>query len=147
MTTRVPRRVALLGAGLFAVVAIPAAGAAYASTATHHPAGATTHATHSTHSTKPKKKSFTVTTKVADVQIRTKPDNTKATKILAVVKTAGTALTVTCYKTGTAVNADTTWYHTVAPKHGYVAGADLSIATKPLAGVPKCTTKPTKPTK
>jgi hypothetical protein len=106
VTTRVPARVALVGAGRLAAVAIPAAGAAYAATATHHPAGATTH---STHTTKHKKKTFTVTTKVADVQIRTKPDSTKATKVLTVVKTAGTALKVTRYKTATAPPGTTPW--------------------------------------
>jgi len=131
----------LVGAGLVAAVAIPTAGA-YAAATTHHPAGAPV--AHATHSTKHKAKTFTVTTKVTAVKIRTKPDSTKATKVRTTIKAADTALKVTCYKTGTAVNADATWYHTVAPQHGYVPGADLRIASEPMTGVPQCTTKATK---
>jgi hypothetical protein len=128
MALRLPFGRALVTAGVLAAVVIPVAtGVAYANAATHHK--------------KAKPAATTLSTRVPHARIVTKPTTATTARTVATLHAVGTKVKVNCYKSGASVNGDTTWYHTVAPKHGYIAGALLSISSEPAAGVPQCKAK------
>lgn len=54
------------------------------------------------------------------------------------VRRMGSAVTVTCWIYGQAINGNPVWYRTVAPRSGYVAGQHLNTGRDPAKGVPPC---------
>ena len=75
-------------------------------------------------------------TTVKNLHVRKKP-STSAT-VVAVLKNAGTKVTVTCWSRGTKVFGDPIWYHISKPHVGFVAGFYLNTGADPAAGIPNC---------
>jgi hypothetical protein len=75
-------------------------------------------------------------TTVKNLHVRKKP-STSAT-VVAVLKKAGTKVTVNCWSHGTKVLGDPVWYHITKPHVGFVAGFYLDTGADPAAGIPNC---------
>jgi hypothetical protein len=75
-------------------------------------------------------------TTINNLHVRTKP-STSAT-VVAVLKKAGTKVTVNCWARGTRVFGDPIWYHITKPHAGFVAGFYLNTGADPAAGIPNC---------
>ncbi|HYB86292.1 MAG TPA: SH3 domain-containing protein [Streptosporangiaceae bacterium] len=75
-------------------------------------------------------------TTISNLHVRKKP-STSAT-VVAVLKKAGTKVTVNCWTRGTSVFGDNVWYHITKPHVGFVAGFYLNTGADPAAGIPNC---------
>jgi hypothetical protein len=129
----------LLVAGALAFAGVPLmAGTAYAGTAPQPQPQPTATATHAP---APRPRVTVLATRVAGVHIRSAAKVGKRSRILVSLPAAGTKVAVRCYKTGPGVGGDTTWYRTVSPRAGFVAGRELAVAKEPAAGVPTCRPK------
>ena len=70
------------------------------------------------------------------LRVRKRPST--SAKIVAVLGTVGSKVTVNCFTHGSTVLGDSIWYHVVNPHNGFVAGFYLATGGDPAAGVPAC---------
>ena len=71
------------------------------------------------------------------LRVRKRPST--SAKIVAVLGTVGSKVTVNCFTRGSTVSGDNVWYHIVQPRDGFVAGFYLATGGDPAAGVRACT--------
>jgi hypothetical protein len=70
------------------------------------------------------------------LHIRTGPS--MSASVWSVLGAVGSRVAVNCYVLGQSIEGDRVWYHTIAPKYGYVAGLNLDTGHDPAYGVPRC---------
>jgi hypothetical protein len=99
----------------FAAAATPAATAAPAPVATGH----------------------VYATKIGKVHVRSLPNNSTGSHILATLGTAGTKVTVTCVTHVTTAGVTHSWYRMAKPL-GYIAGRNLVLPPHQVTGLPAC---------
>lgn len=75
-------------------------------------------------------------TLVAGLRIRTGPS--AGFRIVGHLGSVGSKLTVSCFTFGESILGDRVWYHTVAPRRGFLAGRHLNTGRDPAPGVPRC---------
>jgi hypothetical protein len=75
-------------------------------------------------------------TLVRGVHIRALPSSISAIRMT--LGRMGAAVAVSCYTMGQDIQGDSVWYHTLAPKKGFVAGLNLNTGSDPVQGVPSC---------
>jgi hypothetical protein len=73
---------------------------------------------------------------VTGLRIRKAPHT--AAPVVHVLGAAGSRVTVNCFAYGSSIFGDAVWYHTVAPRAGFVAGYYLNTGRDPAAGMPAC---------
>ncbi len=78
----------------------------------------------------------TYRTLVTGLRIRKAPHT--AAPVVFVLGAAGSRVTVNCFAYGSPLFGDAVWYHTVAPRSGFVAGYYLNTGRDPAAGIPAC---------
>ena len=130
----------LVLAGVLTCTAVAlAGGTAYAASSPKPKPHAT--ATPAPHASSTHRKTTTLTTRTPAVAIRSVPKKGKKSRVLVTLATSGSKVTVSCHTTGADIGGDRTWYRTVSPRAGFVAGHQLTIRKEPATGVPACTKK------
>jgi hypothetical protein len=130
----------LMAVGVLTTMAVPVAGGvAYAASPLPNRQSVATRAPQ--HRSSTHHKTTRLTTRTAHVHIRSAAKLSKRSKILATLSAPGSTVMVRCYKAGASISGDTTWYRTVSPRAGFVAGHELNIAKEPATGVTACKTK------
>ena len=110
----------LTGAMTAVMLASPAAAAQSAGIAASHQAPA----------------GHTYRTLVTGLGIRRVPHT--SAPVVDVLGAAGSRVAVNCFAYGSSVAGDPVWYHTVAPRAGFVAGYYLNTGRDPALGIPHC---------
>ena len=70
------------------------------------------------------------------LRVRKRPST--SAKIVAVLGTVGSKVTVNCFTHGSTVFGNNVWYHIVKPHNGFVAGFYLGTGGDPAAGIRHC---------
>ncbi len=78
----------------------------------------------------------TYRTLVTGLRIRKAPHT--LAPVVDVLGAAGSRVTVNCFAYGSSIFGDPVWYHTVAPRAGFVAGYYLNTGRDPAPGIPHC---------
>jgi hypothetical protein len=80
----------------------------------------------------------TLITRIPRASIRTMASADRRSRTVATLRGKGSPVTARCYLAGERVAGDRTWYRTVSPSAGYIAGADLAIRHEPALHVYPC---------